>query len=265
MGNEEPPWFVHSDLLRALPLIASPNRNPDLLVKQQIAFLRAIANGAPIWMPAYNYGFPQTRNFDVSDDPSEVGILTERFRVQEATWRSWVPIFSVSGEGGAPFNNLRSGQVIDPFGEESSLARLCELNGKYVFFGAPLSSLTLIHLAESKSGSLTYRYTKTVSGEVTLPEGRIPVTLRWHVRPRGLALDYDWERLESDLTFEGLLQPIAGYPSLRQADARQTLGWLISQLHEDPLYLLDMQSRRSASQILDRLGRPFAIEDFESP
>lgn len=254
------PIFVHTDIVRVHQLVAPGVRGSQLL-QAHLSCVQRLADTRPIWMPTYNYGFPTSRRFDIDGDASEVGVLTEYFRTQVADWRTPTPMFNAAGVGSCPVERPPCGAIVDPFGSESLFAKLCELQGSYLFYGAPLSALTIIHHAESLA-KVPYRYTKSVSGMLTQGSVTSSVTLEWHVRPRGIDLEYDWVRIERGLVDSGLLQPVWG-ESVREIGACDARDYLVAHFSRDPLFALLPKSRESVERHLDRLGRPFCLEDFE--
>jgi aminoglycoside 3-N-acetyltransferase len=77
-------------------------------------------------------------------------------------------------------------------------------------------------------------------------------------------LDYDCERLETELINEGILKVISGRRfEFRCFKARDMTNYLTGKIRENPLYLLDSESRKWIEPKLQQLGRPFLLSDFE--
>lgn len=255
------PIFVHSDAFRASRLVRG-SRDRLALLDSHIAVLRDISADRSMWMPAFNYDFPQTGVFDVRLDPVQVGPIPERFRSTTAQWRTAVPMFTVAGTGPPP--PVRWGDDTDPFGEESIFARLAEMNGVILYYGNTFATNTIVHYAERRYGGPAYRYDKRFRGRVIMPDGQsLSGSLSSHVRPLSHHVDYDWPRLLRLATAAGVCRPVENFPEVMAASARFIVEFWIRAMLDDPLSLLDAESRIWIEPALDRLGRRFTIADFE--
>lgn len=235
------------------------------LLSSHLAEVSSIVEGRELWFPAFNYDYLRSGLFDARTDPSQVGAISEAFRSTRASWRTLVPVFSMSGSGPPPPLASTVPALVDPFGEESMFARLVELDGVVVWYGAPWSSTTLIHHAERMvSDGPLYRYDKDFPGTVISREGRQRVVLRYHVRPLDRRSGYDWDALAQRVREEGVLGDVPGSAgTCRWAPARQLVALWSAILADDPLGLLDQPSRAWADPLLDAMGRRFRLEDFE--
>lgn len=258
------PVLVHSDLFLASGFVATALDRRQLL-QQHIALLSECAATRALWMPTFNYDFPKSRQFNVESSPCQLGPLGEHFRTAVAAWRTADPIFSVAGTQLKP--EVPSSGRIDPFGPASIFAALENAKGFILFYGAPLSSATMIHYVERKSGGPMYRYDKIFRGFVTCGSDLREVEYVYHVRPFNRGLEYDWERIHADLSAACLLHPIQkGSRAVAiLMDAAAMSDYLCKRLRDDPLYLLDASSRAWVEVDLARLGRRFRLEDFEVP
>ena len=255
------PVLVHSDLFRTSGAIRKVTSRHALL-SAHTTLLRHAASGRSIWMPAFNYDFLRTGSFAPHQDASQVGALTEYFRTDQASWRTPVPVFSVSGTGHMPA--VDSGPRIDPFGSDSIFARLDEQNGSILFYGAGIESCTFIHYAERVAGGPAYRYDKSFFGTMAGLSSD-SAELIYHVRPRGRHLDYDWSRLDRELVDHGLLRRSASRRfAVASIDAAALRAFWCERIAADPLYLLDEESRAWVEPRLDELGRRFLLADFET-
>ncbi|OZG59930.1 AAC(3) family N-acetyltransferase [Bifidobacterium lemurum] len=100
--------------------------------------------------------------FDAATTPVHgLGRTPEYFRALPGTRRSGHPLYSMSAWGAhadwlcgiADGQDAAGSGVYDmPFGENSPIARLCELDGKVIFLGTDFESCTAIHHAESLIG-----------------------------------------------------------------------------------------------------------------
>jgi hypothetical protein len=225
--------------------------------------LMAAAGDRPLWMPAFNYDFSRTAAFDVRETPSQLGPLPERFRLSRATWRTAIPIFSVAGTGSEP--SISWGPDTDPFGDNSSFARLVAEDGVILYYGDTFHYNTIVHYAERFCGP-PYRYDKIFPGQVIHADGTASHgTLLYHVRPLGGArVEYDWPRILSRALGAGACVRSPGRPEILAAGAGTLTRFLVEEMRGDPLALLDDETRAWVGPALERLGRRFVIEDFES-
>lgn len=157
------------------------------------------------------------------------------------------------------------GENTDAFGEDSLFARLVEGDGVILYYGDTFAYNTIVHYAERKSGGPAYRYDKLFSGRVVTGDGAsIPGSLRYHVRPMGTDLDYDWARLLESAVEAGVCRRVEGTPEVQGSSARALADFWIAELASDPLALLDEKTRAWVEPKLQKLGRRFVIADFES-
>jgi len=254
--------MVHSDLFRASPFVP---RTADRV--------RALAShrdllcdlGVRLRVAAFNYEFTRQLATDLRNAAVEVGPLGDFMRGNWAAERTFDPVFSFltdeKGDAGPP----ESGLFI-AFGQRSAFPRVAAAGGAIPMYGADITSLTMLHLAELKGGGPLYRYDKDFEGTVVDWFGRaVPVCYRYHVRPLARRLVYDWVRIENLLERNGVLRWI---DSVRRSlgfvlDGRALLDTLTSALGDDPLCLLDSESRGWIGPEIQRLGRRFVISDFE--
>ena len=259
------PIFVHSDLFRVHELISSRASRREAL-SLHFRNLAPSSNNRTVAFPTFNYDFPATRTFDALQSPSQVGPLTEFVRRQVGCWRTQVPVFSACGTGQMPRLHL-SEATLEPFGPRSIFSWLHENNGHLLYYGAAFGVTTFIHFAEQILGPPAYRYDKVFTGVVRDGEGERPIAVKFHVRPLGRALDYDWVRLAEDIDAHGLfVSGTGGRPAFVFAiSVRALMEFWRTCLAADPLYFLDDETRTWCRPMLDRLGRRFEIRDFEGP
>ena len=257
------PVFVHSDAFRAARLI-KPVRDRTGFLDAHIELLEAAAHGRTLMVPTFNYDFGKTRVLDLANSESQLGPVTERFRTQEAEWRTPVPIFTVSGIGGKP--RQRWGDATDPFGGDSIFAELIEKDGVILYYGDTFDSNTLVHQAERIHGGPVYRYDKVFPGTVVHEDGsREEGSLLYHVRPLGTGLDYDWPRLQDEALAAGVCRRLDGSPEVLAASARGLHDLWVSDMKRDPFALLDERTRKWVEPAIEDLGRRFVLTDFEGP
>lgn len=252
--------LVHSDLMKGLDL---PFSGRDEFLASHLAELKSLHDNISIWMPAFNYDFCKGEVYSIPSTKSRVGALSEYFRSKISDWRTDVPVFSFAGFGAAP--KLYHNAEIDPFGAKSIFDHLYRNEAWMMHYGSSISSSTILHYAERQSGLLSYRYDKIFKGKIQDMEGRISnVALKYHVRPLGRYLDYDWNKIEQNLVDEKILIQFRNKKTMISLCRIDLLVdyWLL-RLRQDPLCLLDLKSKSWIEPLLDKLGRTFLITDFE--
>lgn len=256
------PMLVHSDPFSAARLV-DRSRDKKELLDRHVALLLEVAGERALWIPAFNYDFPRTGVFDVAADPAQLGPIPEHFRVHSSKWRTEIPMFSFAGIGKAP--SAAFGEHTDPFGDDSAFAELVRLGGVILYYGNTFHFNTIVHYAERLAGGPTYRYDKIFPGVVRHADGSERTgSLKYHVRPLGSGLDYDWMAILDRAIAADATRRLAEYPEILAASARTLVDFLVEEMRADPLALLDAKSRKWVAPALDDLGRRFVISDFES-
>lgn len=254
------PVFVHTDIAR-LDRRLFRNLNSDTeIVQAAIEYLKDLNRDQEIWLPSFNYSFAQTRIFDVMNDVSEVGIINETLRRNADFTRSEVPTFSIIRNRPNSFLMNVENSAFEPFGPNGEFAELFNRNGKIMFLGANISSLTHIHRIEELV-DIKYRYYKNFHGEIHNGGSKKKINLRFKVRPRGMELQYDWEKINSKINQEGIMQFQAkNVFVLKVVDLHD---FLIQELLTDELWMLTQESRKKVHNARNLLGREYEIGDFE--
>jgi len=257
------PVFTHSDPFRAARLVA-PSRDRAAYLDAHLTLLKDATAGRELWIPTFNYDFPRTRVYDVTQSPSELGPLPERFRIHAADWRTQVPIFSTAGVGAEP--PVKWGEETDPFGNDSIFAQLVERDGVVLYYGETFHYNTLVHYAERIRGGPPYRYDKVFPGTVIVAdETVITGSLIYHVRPLGTGLEYNWPGMLESALKSGVCRRLDRHPEVLAASARGLCELWVERMRRDSLALLDAKTRAWVEPALEDLGRGFLIGDFESP
>ena len=225
--------------------------------------------GSDLWMPTFNYEFCRGSTYDVRNTPSQTGVLSEYFRTKVGTWRSPVPVFSVSGVGRKPFpkeSPWSDTSVIEPFGSTGVFAELVRQRGAVLMAGCDLRFLTLTHYAEVHQGRTPpYRYDKDFPGIMRLQNGQeLSAVVRYHVTPLHDRVTYNWNSVRDHMLTAGILRALPYWNE----------GWLLNasgfvkawqeRTSDDPLWALSSHSRSWVEPMLDKLGRRFRQSDFES-
>lgn len=257
------PLLVHANIMyamKAVPLSSDINS----LLSSHISALESCAAFRPLWFPAFNYNFPKTKRYDLELSPSEVGQLSEFARTHWADWRTNVPIFSICGKGKKP--NVDSQAVINPFSDHSVFAELVNRDGVVLLYGTGITSSTIIHHVEAMAeNGVLYRYDKRFIGTLIDSDGQDKeIVLENHVRPWDQYLEYDWDKIERDLSAENILYRIKDGASYATVfSAKCFCDHLLKCMQEDPYYLLDTKSRLWVEPFVNNLGRRLQQSDFE--
>ena len=254
--------LIHSDIMQGFE---TPFRNKESFLISHMEQIIALNPNLNIWMPTFNYDFFKGDPYSVNNSSSQVGVLTEYFRKNIAQWRTSIPVFSFAGTGEQPILDISN--IIDPFGSNSAFHFLYEKDAILMHYGSTLQSSTIIHYAERISNCLSYRYDKLFYGKVALTEEQlIDVRFNFHVRPLGMHLDYDWDKLEKDLLNQKILTIYnEGHCKISLCKVRNLVNYWTERMTQNPLYLLDSESKIWVENLLNKLGRPFLISDFETP
>lgn len=225
--------------------------------------LQEICQSLDILMPSFNYDFCKGKPYDIKNDVSQVGVLSEYFRSNKSSWRSSTPVFNFSGTGTYPLSDYAS--EIDPFDNNSIFYFLYKNNGLIMHYGSGFHTTTLIHFVERISGMLLYRYNKIFNGQIIDLKGeKNDVKLIYHVRPNGFLLEYDWTKIENDLFNLGLIYKYKeGRTKIVLARIDKVVNFWLEKLNDDLFYFLDSKTRLWVKNRVNELNRPFLITDFE--
>ena len=229
--------LVHPDAIVAaqFPPMSSEERL-DLLIR---AIEAAIGSTGTLLMPVYSYSFTKGEVYDICHTPSAVGMVTERFRSRPGVCRSGDPIFSFAMRGAlAP--ELCALPVQECFGSMSVFAALHRLNAHLVDLGCSLSrGGTFVHYVETAHG-VDYRYKKTFSGTVVLPNGQTQeCSVIYNVRDLSRKSEGDFRRLQQRLAEDGSLRSAdIGRSRIIAVTANDCFNTAWKMLDEDPVSLI---------------------------
>lgn len=127
----------------------------------------------PYRLPPHEWAERQARvrpyNPATSPVESEIGFFPEYFTRQPGVVRGSHPSLAFAGLGRAAIDAVMRQPLHDPFGPGSPVGRLCQAaDGKVLMVGTDLTSLTLLHLAETLSPR---SYVRAASRRVLAPDG----------------------------------------------------------------------------------------------
>lgn len=251
--------FTHTDIVYGLGKIFS---NKERLLQSQLELIKELIGSASLWMPVFNWDFVKSGCFDLNNSPSQVGVLNEYFRLNFADWRTIVPNTSVCGEGMEP--KVHSSElVINQWGAQSVFQKLLDRDATILQYGSKV--YTICHFVENLI-PVPYRYLKDFKGYVVGKNSeRKHIHMRHYTRPLGYTIQYDTPKIENHLRKEGLLNYYKkGRSEIRFFKVRHYVDFIISKLREDVFYLLDKETQAWVIPMLEKIGRPFDISDFEN-
>jgi aminoglycoside 3-N-acetyltransferase len=229
--------LVHPDAIVAAQF--SPKSNEERLDLLIGAIDTAIGTRGTLLMPAFSYSFTKGEPFDMRNTPSAVGMVTERFRTRPGVCRSADPIFSFACRGPLA-QELCALPVRECFGSESVFAALHRWNALLVDLGCSLSrGGTFVHYVETAHG-VDYRYKKTFSGTVVLPNGQTEeCSVVYNVRDLTRKSDGDLRRLQNRLVRDGKLRSAdVGRSRIIAVTAKDLFDMTWRMLDEDPVSLI---------------------------
>jgi aminoglycoside 3-N-acetyltransferase len=259
------PLFVHTDMMKVLNLLDRSSIEHSLLSFDKL--VADLAEGRPLWIPTFTYRFCREGIYNVQGDPSEVGAFSEFFR-KKANWTTKNPVFKVSGLNSDEYPLIDEPPLtttIEAFGMNSIFAQLIKHDGIVVWLGASLkNSITTVHHAETMFGPVPYRYNKLFKGVMIDQGNEVPVSLLYHVKPMAFKLKYDYGiRLKA--VEKGIIKSFSvNNKHCFYARAFDLNSYFGEFLVKNPLSLLDAPSYQWASELLNKLGRPFELTDFEN-
>ncbi len=254
-------FFVHSDILKGFPVKLAKFSTEGLL-KAHLELLQEITMGAQLFFPAFNLEFPRSQVHNVTETPSEMGHLSEYFRKHAAQWRDDIPMHSCCGTGPIPY--IQNTMPRNPWQAPCVWDYLIDTDGYLLFYGAGLDAVSFLHYAENEA-KVPYRYEKVFHGTLVEHNGKTsPIAVSHIVRPMQLDIDYDWEKLKTDLIKSGIWLDLSEKRTriLLLPVAKLHAFWK-EKLRIDPLYFLNPESRQRAEELLSQIGHPFKLSDFE--
>lgn len=143
------------------------------------ALIEAVVPDGTLVVMTDTRSFAKTGRFSPLQ-PSETGLLTERFRQRENALRSIVPMVSYAAIG--PNAAYYTQQYNSHLDETATMSRLLERDAKMMLFGIAYEKCTLYHLSEERNKSQVNFY-KTFEGILTIDNKDIgPVSQRYFVR-----------------------------------------------------------------------------------
>jgi aminoglycoside N3'-acetyltransferase len=197
----------------------------------------------------------------MDNDISQVGALSEYIRKDRKIIRSAVPFFSILSTK----EFIKREEKVYPFGPKSIFDILYKKKGTIIHYGCNFKDgLTFIHYIEQMNKAPVYRYEKVFNGEIKSQQKYYKCKIEMHVRPMNLYIDYDWEKIISELSAQNLIITSKKNSNIRALKSEKIANYISEKMLDDDLYLLKDSCKINIQKELDRLGRPFNILDFEN-
>lgn len=254
------PVVIHSDL-SVIGMTASPRERNQILMDYEEALNNALGKRT-LLVPVFNYDFCKNGIYDRLNAPSQVGALSDYFRIHYVQERSYTPIFNFVIRNNDGFSSEPSKHV---FGKDSIFATLHKQKGSVLFLGADFSTNTFIHYVE-ECQNVGYRYQKNFAGKIIDGNVTRSVEVQYRVRPLSHpeAVIYDWTRLIGELKQQKILHDHrVGYGTLLYYNAAELFEFWQSKMNEDEFYLLTTASRNTIRTLANTKGYPFQLKMFE--
>jgi aminoglycoside 3-N-acetyltransferase len=258
-ANKATHILIHSDVLFGLKV---KFESQSQFLDQHISELLDICYPMDIIMPSFNYDFCKGKPYNIKTDSSQVGTLSEHFRLNYSKWRTSTPVFNFSGTG----NNVSNTKYnTDPFDEESVFGFLTKNNALLMHYGSGFNSTTLIHYVERISGQLVYRFDKQFSGKVIDNDNQeFSCDLKYHVRPLNYKMEYDWQKLEQELINSNIIKKFKeGRTQIIIGNISNIVDFWLKKLNYDRFYFLEEETRLWVVEKYNLLARQFLQTDFE--
>lgn len=156
--------LMHSDLATlGISKEFAEGKNPAELIHD--AIFEIIGENGTLVVPTFTYSFCKDEIYDPETSKSTVGYFGNWFRKQRGVVRSLDPIFSMASKGPNTKFLFDTGNA--SFDENSSFAKLEQIEGAKVLFLGNYSNFTAIHYAQ-RTMNIPIRYNKLFSGKIKL-------------------------------------------------------------------------------------------------
>jgi aminoglycoside 3-N-acetyltransferase len=207
------------------------------------ALLETVGPQGTLLMPSFQSGgehflLRQGCVFDVRTSPSELGIITEKFRLRPGVIRSLNPTHCTAGIGPKASDILKDHQYCTvSVGKNSPYDKLTKMNGKILLLGVTHDSDTTLHFIENTGGAPTLSLEK-FQPIVIDGDGRCWVVPMYPHMP-GLKRKYG---VVEDLLLKAGIQrnsPV-GATTGRLIDAGKMADLVGEEIRKNPVFLIDI-------------------------
>tara|TARA_B100001057_G_scaffold501031_1_gene619853 strand:- start:9970 stop:10752 length:783 start_codon:yes stop_codon:yes gene_type:complete len=166
--------------------------------------LNKIGKSGTLIVPTFSMSYTENKPYDITNSKSELGPLSEYFRLNMGAKRTMDPIYSFSVLG--KHSDLLSQNISKScFGDDSIFSFCFKMKAKLLFMGCSLDRATFVHFVEEKIG-VNYRYFKEFSGETIFPNNSKRNTqISLYVRKLNIDSNPNHDELKKSLTKSNLL------------------------------------------------------------
>lgn len=220
--------------------------NSDKVLDECIdAVQEAMGTDGTLIMPAFNWDYCKGNQiFDPKETPSKVGTLTEIFRKRENVRRTLTPPWSTFCIWGKESETLEAMNARTPFGEDSILQYLYEVNAKYLLLGCSFNDgVVQVHWLEEKF-QVPYRYWKEFKGFIRCGGATVENTSLMYARNLHINATIDPSFLTNQFESSASVRKTRlGLGFLKAFHTRDYVNFISPYLEKDPLVLLSADAR----------------------
>ena len=262
LNGLKPPYFFHCALSKVkLDDLSGEQLTRSDFIEAHLHSIENIFGRENLIFPSFNFDFKETGEYRPQEDGTFVGALSNHLIGKDGFYRSHTPFFSCISPNRELIKNYVNCTHYHPFSEESVFGDLYHSHGSIILYGTDVPAATFYHFISHFAGPPIFRYDKRFKGKVITDSTVKDVEVTFHVRPLGLNLEYDWQKVERILKKAGALVKLA--PNIIGISARfytELIGILDSR---DDFPLLDEPTRKIVAKNYSQLGRRFVLSDFE--
>jgi len=211
------------------------------------ALWEALGEKGTLLMPSFQSGgehqiLRQSCIFDLRTSPSEMGLITETFRLRKGVIRSLSPTHCTAGYGAHAEEILKDHQFCTvSVGKGSPYEKLIKMNGKILLLGVGHGNNTSLHYIENVNGA------PTVCAEIFRPvvidlEGRCWVVPTQPHMP-GLSRRYNCPEVENEIVKASFQKNgKIGLADAKLVEAGSMAELIGKKIRQNPLYLINVFS-----------------------
>lgn len=233
-----------SDLVYVASFMPIFGPDPDILAKAVSALRRTVTESGTIVMPTFNWSYCESRQMDLRETPSQVGVLTEYFRRQEGVCRSRTPPWCTFASWGAMGEKIAGIRGTSAFGPDGIPQFLHDHNAKFLLLGCPYEDAVIhTHWLEEEL-EVPYRYWKRFVG--TVKDGQTEYHDVSYMYARSLDVDTTIDIREIAAAFEAtgkVALASLGLGTIRCFRIRDYTAFVRPYMLENPLALLNSAAR----------------------
>lgn len=228
--------LVHLDSTAIRTLSGLAWKDVFNLLKQ--CFLNVLGENGTLIVPTFNWDFCKGKAYIHEKTRSQVGMFTNYILFDQASVRSFHPIYSFAAIGNLKCNILNDVPT-SSFGNDSVFYRLHQANAKIVLFNFELGS-TFVHYVEQKHG-VEYRYIKYFTGKVFKNNIEYEKTYDMYVRYLDREIEINFSKLHEYLISINKLYEahINNQLHVKQFSCHDVYDAVMQKLDEDPYFLLE--------------------------